>query len=673
MVVHGTGISTAYHTEITSLEADERSRHDGRRYQIIRMADGSEFAFPAAPSVHEHEDPPLLRAADISLPPALRSPSYLNDSSWIYQPPGQPLDQPVEDNRWHVSDPVYEGRSGTESMPIFSTDAYPVNTPVDPQFREYSASDPGAQEYAEWRSASGSRQRSGSWHESRRTSFEASSSAALADVSSQTRSSYHAPTNGAPTRPSTRPQSIDISTGNEETPVAPASTPTSTTIGRNVSTPTHLLDMAVSGKYSDLKIVLDSASGTFLSSTCNVHRVIISESSVLSKILNCVTKPRATIQLIAAKSFSLSRGFEFALQRYYGLELITKDNVYDFARTALGEVGGYGLSDMLKKAAMDLVLCYGAAGAFLNQPDVVDAAFNLVLDLFDWSNLEAALRFGLYPGELLLTYNSSSNTNGNHSRNISEASNNTSNTNNTNTGTSTSNENNGNNSNSNSSKKKGKKNRRKKRLGKANKKLVLDNLNNEVVQKWAPKIASAAINFLVENLPSDFYFDRTGLSKDLQDRIPSHLREEYSIANRNPMLATLAFGEHPVPTPEANRASAILLALPFVRLREVIEEMRGRGRLTGDLIKAILQEREMRRVSALQARAQRVGDGQDDLDSMKELGYREFAVHIQTVEYPFGTDVEVIRHEYTLHREWRGYQPEGGSQSVIRKFGDQQS
>lgn len=116
-------------------------------------------------AVHEREDPPPLRAADISLPPALRSPSYLNDSSWIYQPLGQPLDQSVADHRWHVSDPVYEGRSGTEIMPISSTDTHPVTTPVDPQFREYSASDPGAQEYAEWHSASGSRQRSGSWHE----------------------------------------------------------------------------------------------------------------------------------------------------------------------------------------------------------------------------------------------------------------------------------------------------------------------------------------------------------------------------------------------------------------------------------------------------------------------------------------------------------------------------
>lgn len=49
MVVHGTGVSTAYHAEISSVEADESIRHDGRRYQIVRMADGSEFAFPAAP------------------------------------------------------------------------------------------------------------------------------------------------------------------------------------------------------------------------------------------------------------------------------------------------------------------------------------------------------------------------------------------------------------------------------------------------------------------------------------------------------------------------------------------------------------------------------------------------------------------------------------------------
>jgi hypothetical protein len=444
--------------------------------------------------------------------------------------------------------------------------------------------------------------------------------------------------------------------------------------------------MAFSGKYSDLKIVLDSASDTFPSSTFNIHRVIISQSSVLRAILERVTKPDATIHVIAAKSFYLPRGLEFALQHYYGLELITKDNVYEFAQKALGEVGCYGpTSDKLKKAAMELALCYGAVGAFLDQPDIVDAAFNLVLELFDWSNLETALQFGLYPEDFLLAYDSSSSNNSNHSKNNSKASNNT-NSNSNNKNSNNSNENNENNDNSNSNsnsnstsnstststsnEKKRKKRRAWRGKKAANKKFVPDNLNDELVQNWAPKIASAAINFLVQNLPSDYHFNRTGLSKDLQDRIPAHVRGEYSVVNRNPMLASLAFGEHPVPTPEANRASAILLALPFVHFREAVGEMRVRGVLTGDLTKAILQEREVRRVSALRAHAQHAHDGQGDVDAMKELGYREFAVHIQTVEYPFGPDMEVVRHEYSLHREWHGYQPEGGLQSVIRKFGE---
>ena len=48
------------------------------------------------------------------------------------------------------------------------------------------------------------------------------------------------------------------------------------------------------------------------------------------------------------------------------------------------------------------------------------------------------------------------------------------------------------------------------------------------------------------------------------------------------------------------------------------------------------------------------------------MGYREFATEMHSVEYPFGPETEVIRHEYFLGREWRGYQPEG-VQSVIRK------
>ncbi|KAE8549886.1 hypothetical protein EYB25_008410 [Talaromyces marneffei] len=648
MVVQGTGVSRAYRAEITPVEEERaRRRH---RFQILRMADGSEFAVPTASSIYEREGP--WDWADTSFLPPLPSPSQPDDSSWVQQP----LGQQVAAERSYVSDEAFSAISGARNMPIFSPDMYPVTTPLSQQFREYSASDPGAQDVPEWRSVSDVQERSGSWHGSRGTSFEVSSPAVLEDVSSQdvsaqdavTQSSHYVVTNNTLTRQITRPPALTINTGNDEKRRPLTATPTSTTLGQNVSAPAHLLGMVFSGKYSDLQIALDSASNTFQSSTFAAHRVIVSQSSVLSEILESMMKAGAAINLIAANGFSLPRGFEFALQRYYGLEFITKENVYEFAQMALGEASGsYGLSsDQLKKAAMELVLCYGSAGAFLNQPEVVDAAFNLVLELFDWSNLETALQFGLYPEDYLLAYEGNSN------------------------GSSSSSSNNNSNSNSNSNKTKGKKNRRTKRMGKASKIIVFNNLNDEVVHKWGPRIASAAINFLVLNLPSDYHFDRTGLSKDLQDRIPAYLRGEYSVVNRNPMLAGLTFGEHPAPTPEAHHASAILLALPFTYFREAVGEMRLRDVLTGDIVKAILQEREVRRISALQAHSQQVGVGRGDVELLRELGYREFAIHVQTIERPLGSDVDVLRNEYSLHREWCGIQAGGGLQSVIRKFGE---
>lgn len=107
--------------------------------------------------MYEREEPaPQERAADISFPPALRSPSHLDDSSWIYQPPGQSINDTS-----HVSDGASGDTSGLRAMP---SPAYPA-TPLSQQFREYSASDPGAQDYEEWRSVSESRERAGSWHE----------------------------------------------------------------------------------------------------------------------------------------------------------------------------------------------------------------------------------------------------------------------------------------------------------------------------------------------------------------------------------------------------------------------------------------------------------------------------------------------------------------------------
>lgn len=109
-------------------------------------------------AIYEREGP--WDWADTSFLPPLPSPSQPDDSSWVQQP----LGQQVAAERSYVSDEAFSAISGARNMLIFSPDMYPVTTPLSQQFREYSASDPGAQDVPEWRSVSDVQERSGSWH-----------------------------------------------------------------------------------------------------------------------------------------------------------------------------------------------------------------------------------------------------------------------------------------------------------------------------------------------------------------------------------------------------------------------------------------------------------------------------------------------------------------------------
>ena len=195
---------------------------------------------------------------------------------------------------------------------------------------------------------------------------------------------------------------------------------------------------------------------------------------------------------------------------------------------------------------------------------------------------------------------------------------------------------------------------------------IHDTLNAQVVEKWAPKIGTAAIHFLVDHQPDNFLFDRLALSNDLQDRIPHELRTGYSITTTNPSLASLKFGRHPQPSETCKRASGILLALPFERLREWFEVMRQKkGGVKADLFKAILQERDYRRLYALCEHAKLsytatpgsggVGGGKKKKGFpdwyKRELGYQEFVVRVQT-------NADEV--EFSLHREWKGSATGGG-------------
>ncbi|OKL57412.1 hypothetical protein UA08_07649 [Talaromyces atroroseus] len=405
---------------------------------------------------------------------------------------------------------------------------------------------------------------------------------------------------------------------------------------------THLQDTFASGKFSDSQIVLNSAGEMFWSITFNAHRVIIDQNPVLSSMLHRVAaleQSKSTLYLMAGKKFALPRAVEFALQNLYGMSLIDKDSIDQFTRKALGwdTSGAEKLAaEKMKEVAMDLTLCYGAVGAFLNDIRIAHAAFELALQSLDWTNLEIALHFGIYPEDFLLSYDDSNEKE--HERKA----------------------------------KKGKKGKKKshKKATEAELPPIHDNLNAQVIQKWAPKIASAAIQFLVDNLPANFLFDRLALSKELQDRIPRNLRTGCSIATLNPNLTSLTFGHHPQPSMNCTRASAVLLALPYLRLRECFEAFRQKSGLflTSDLLKSILQEREQRRSHALREWVKKNKKNKNSKDYpewfKQELGYQEFAIQVETrVEGGLSDNEKGV--EFSLHREWKG-NADGGP--VIRKF-----
>jgi hypothetical protein len=399
----------------------------------------------------------------------------------------------------------------------------------------------------------------------------------------------------------------------------------------------HLQGIFDSGKFSDSQVVLNSAGEMFWSIIFLTHRVIISQNPVLGSLLDRVAaleQSKTTVYVMAGKKFALPRALEFALQHLYGMPLLNKDNVQDYTFKAIGwdkRMVEKFPADKMKEVIMDLALCYGAAGAFMNDARIVHAAFELALHSLDWANLEIALHFGIYPEDFLVVYDDTDE------KNEGKA-------------------------------KKGKKGKKKAAKKVAELPPIYPNLNAQVLHKWAPKVAAAAVQFLANNLSATFLFDRLAVSKELQDRIP----HEFRITLMNPGLASLKFGDHPQPSVNCTRASAVLLALPFARFRECLDTMRQKGSvvLTADLVRAVLQEREQRRLNALREYAkQNPGSKKTkSKDNSKEypewfkqeLGYHEFAIEVQTPAE--GGEMKV---EFSLHREWKG-NAEGGM--LIRKF-----
>lgn len=398
----------------------------------------------------------------------------------------------------------------------------------------------------------------------------------------------------------------------------------------------HLLRSFEGEQFTDAQIVLTSMENMFYPITFRVHQVLMAQSPVLASILRrkAAFEQKNAINVVSGKKFCLARAFETALQNLYGLPLVDGPRLKQLTMKALGWEGCPVEIDSIKNkgATIDFAICYGVSGAFLHNREILETGFKLVIELIEWDTLQLALQFGLFAADFLVNYDGNASSERPPQRN---------------NGT----------------------NRRGKKASAAAPEVkappIHENLNKEVIEVWAPKVVSAALQFMIRSLPTVFHFDRLAQATSMPDRIPTDLRTVPGSILANPKLASVKFGSmgsasEQKPSRECTIASAVFLSLPFERLREAFGIMRQRRVLALDLVRAILQEREERRLRALQAYAKKhpkaKNDERDYPAELKELGYEEYVIPRES-EVREGDKLRdvVIFHDFSLEREWKGY------------------
>jgi hypothetical protein len=130
------------------------------------------------------------------------------------------------------------------------------------------------------------------------------------------------------------------------------------------------------------------------------------------------------------------------------------------------------------------------------------------------------------------------------------------------------------------------------------------------------------LDFTVHMFPPNFYLDASAPQLAACPRLPSLPQGHESRSSRSdPRLTQIRFGEIPVddhqrPSFAASTISSVLLSLPFVLLKCVLEHFDLAARLGSDTVASIMRqviaERETRRTKTLKAQAAGQLDGARD-------------------------------------------------------------
>ena len=303
-------------------------------------------------------------------------------------------------------------------------------------------------------------------------------------------------------------------------------------------------------------------------------------------LMSTIQKERTNeIVAVGNENFCMIKGFEYALQHLYGRPLLTAGQL------RLATLSTYGYSEnnvgkiqfSLTAAMADFALCYAASGAFFQQEAIIETGIRLAIELIDWEIVECILYFGVCTTRPVVTLDQTA---------------------------------------------------------------PMDKTGDydaaEELQRWTPRLVSSALQFVTRHMDKDFTLYTKAQSKTLPNRIPESLQGVPGPVITRPRSFASRQGENP--NREVEVPSAILIYLPYKQLEQMFGVMEAQNILSSDLAKAVVVERETRRLQALRALAkQGVKDELSATDEIRELGYQE------TVTVTESQDPAI-----TLNREWIG-------------------
>jgi hypothetical protein len=399
-------------------------------------------------------------------------------------------------------------------------------------------------------------------------------------------------------------------------------------VGPLVSQLEHVQALFGNPEFADIQLLLSP--GPFHPPIVyNLHKAIIAGSPFLYSVMAAKRYRDGHVDHIRAftgPSFTCSHAFTMALQTLYGTPLVTDETLRQNTLQGLGipDPDDFGMgpsSFSIERAVVDFALCYAAAGAFLARREITERGIDMAISHLSWETAEFILSFAMTPLSYMVTCPVvpfppiSPST----SRAASPGSHGLSN------------------------------------HGPGTPPVGVDHFHDfHYVQ--AERAQTAALRFITSAVTLDFQFYRRAQSCYTPSRIPPALHTLPGSLLSNPRLEEIRFGDLPSiaderpPDPAILIPSAMLITLPYRVFMMALEIMKSRGNLSPELMNEIVEERESRRLMALNI-STGIPPWEVAPEAFAELEYREF-VKMDPTDHIGANNARLLR--ATVDRVWVG-------------------